>query len=86
MVVFGQEFPDEAAGAVVQIFSLAIGAVGLAAFALVIALTEQVPPICPFAGASQHAKPLTMSYSEDLTIFLPHSWLRWDTGIASQAV
>ena len=42
VVVFGQEFPDEAAGSAVQIFSLAVGAVGLAAFALVIALTEQV--------------------------------------------
>ncbi|KAK9800761.1 hypothetical protein WJX73_008207 [Symbiochloris irregularis] len=41
-VVFGQEFPDEASGAAVQLFSLAVGAVGLAAFALVIALTEQL--------------------------------------------
>ena len=42
VVVLGQEFPDAAAGAAEQLFSLAVAGVGLAAFALVLALTEQV--------------------------------------------
>ena len=42
IVVFGQELPDEAASAAIQAFSLVVAAVGLASFALVLALVEQV--------------------------------------------
>ena len=42
VVVLGQELPDEAADTAQQIFGLVVAAVGLAAFALVLALVEQV--------------------------------------------
>lgn len=42
VVVFGQELPDTAASAAIQAFSLIVAAIGLASFALVLALVEQV--------------------------------------------
>ncbi|KAK9818136.1 hypothetical protein WJX72_007697 [[Myrmecia] bisecta] len=42
IVVFGQEFPDSAANLASQVFSLAVATCGLAAFALVLALVEQL--------------------------------------------
>ena len=42
VVVLGQDLPDEAADTAQQVFSLAVAAIGLAAFALVLALVEQV--------------------------------------------
>ena len=42
MVVFGQELPDAAASSAIQAFSLIVAAIGLASFALVLALVEQV--------------------------------------------
>lgn len=42
VVVLGQELPDEAADTAQQVFGLIVAAVGLAAFALVLALVEQV--------------------------------------------
>lgn len=42
MVVFGQELPDRAASAALQLFSLVVAAIGFASFALVLALVEQV--------------------------------------------
>ncbi|KAK9801967.1 hypothetical protein WJX73_003033 [Symbiochloris irregularis] len=42
VVVLGQELPDKAAPIADQTFSLAVAAIGLAAFALVLALVEQV--------------------------------------------
>ena len=41
-VVLGQELPDGAASIVDQAFALAVASAGLAAFALVLALVEQV--------------------------------------------
>ena len=45
MVVFGQELPDSAASAALQLFSLIVAAIGFASFALVLALVEQVGTI-----------------------------------------
>lgn len=42
VVVLGQELPDQAAPVVDQFFSLLVAATGLATFALVLALVEQV--------------------------------------------
>ena len=42
VVVLGQELPDTAAPIIDQFFSLLVAATGLAAFALVLALVEQV--------------------------------------------
>ena len=42
VVVFGQELPDAASSAALQLFSLIVAAVGFASFALVLALVEQV--------------------------------------------
>ncbi|KAK9808551.1 hypothetical protein WJX73_007473 [Symbiochloris irregularis] len=42
VVVTGQELPEETAGTAQQVFGLIVAAVGLAAFALVLALVEQV--------------------------------------------
>lgn len=42
VVVFGQELPDTAASAALQLFSLTVAAIGFASFALVLALVEQV--------------------------------------------
>ena len=42
VVVFGQELPDQAASVWDQVFSLVVACVGLGAFALVLALVEQV--------------------------------------------
>lgn len=44
VVVLGQELPNETATIRDQTFSLAVAAIGLAAFALVLALVEQVSP------------------------------------------
>lgn len=41
-VVFGQDLADESAGAAQQVFSVGVAVGGLAAFALVLALIEQV--------------------------------------------
>ena len=41
-MVFGQELPDNAASVFQQLFALSVAAIGLAAFALVLALIEQV--------------------------------------------
>lgn len=41
-VIFGQELPDEATSLVQQAFAVGVAAIGLAAFALVLALVEQV--------------------------------------------
>ena len=41
-MVLGQDLPDEAASAVEQEFALAVAVIGLAAFALVLALIEQL--------------------------------------------
>lgn len=41
-VIFGQELPDEATSFAQQIFAVSVAAIGLAAFALVLALVEQV--------------------------------------------
>ena len=51
-VVFGQDLADESAGVAQQVFSVSVAIGGLAAFALVLALIEQVvlqvrgPPDC----------------------------------------
>ena len=42
VVVFGQELPDATASFVDQLFSLVVAFIGLGAFALVLALVEQV--------------------------------------------
>ena len=42
VVVFGQDLPDTTASVLQQLWSLTVAAVGLAAFALVLALVEQV--------------------------------------------
>ncbi len=42
VVVFGQDLPDTTASVLQQLWSLMVAAVGLAAFALVLALVEQV--------------------------------------------
>lgn len=42
-VIFGQELPDEATSFAQQAFAVGVAAIGLAAFALVLALVEQVP-------------------------------------------
>lgn len=42
VVVFGQDLPDSTANILQQLWSLMVAAVGLAAFALVLALVEQV--------------------------------------------
>lgn len=42
VVVFGQELPDATASVIDQTFSLVVAFVGLGAFALVLALIEQV--------------------------------------------
>ena len=42
VVVLGQDLPDEASSTSQQVFALVVAAVGLAAFALVLALVEQV--------------------------------------------
>lgn len=42
VVVFGQELPDSTANILQQLWSLMVAAIGLAAFALVLALVEQV--------------------------------------------
>lgn len=42
MVVFGQDLADESAGVAQQVFSVGVAIGGLAAFALVLALIEQV--------------------------------------------
>ena len=42
VVVFGQELPDETASVIDQTFSLLVAFIGLGAFALVLALIEQV--------------------------------------------
>ena len=44
VVILGQELPDGAASIVDQLFALAVASAGLAAFALVLALVEQVRP------------------------------------------
>jgi hypothetical protein len=41
-VIFGQELPDEATSFAQQAFAVSVAAIGLAAFALVLALVEQV--------------------------------------------
>ena len=41
-VIFGQELPDEATSFAQQAFAVGVAAIGLAAFALVLALVEQV--------------------------------------------
>ena len=41
-VVLGQDLPDEAASAIQQQFALVVAVIGLAAFALVLALIEQL--------------------------------------------
>ena len=41
-VIFGQELPDEATSFAQQSFAVGVAAIGLAAFALVLALVEQV--------------------------------------------
>ena len=41
-VIFGQELPDEATSFQQQAFAVGVAAIGLAAFALVLALVEQV--------------------------------------------
>ena len=41
-VVFGQDLADESAGVAQQVFSVSVAIGGLAAFALVLALIEQV--------------------------------------------
>lgn len=42
VVVFGQDLPDTTASLLQQLWSLMVAAIGLAAFALVLALVEQV--------------------------------------------
>lgn len=42
MIIFGQELPDTAADVMVQVFSVMVATTGLAIFALVLALVEQV--------------------------------------------
>lgn len=42
VVVLGQELPEETADTAQQVFGLVVAAIGLAAFALVLALVEQV--------------------------------------------
>ncbi len=42
MIIFGQELPDTASSAILQAFSVMVAAMGLALFALVLALIEQV--------------------------------------------
>jgi hypothetical protein len=41
-VIFGQQLPDEATSFAQQSFAVSVAAIGLAAFALVLALVEQV--------------------------------------------
>jgi len=41
-VIFGQQLPDEATSFAQQAFAVSVAAIGLAAFALVLALVEQV--------------------------------------------
>lgn len=41
-VIFGQELPDTATSFAEQAFAVGVAAIGLAAFALVLALVEQV--------------------------------------------
>ena len=41
-VIFGQELPDTATSFAQQSFAVGVAAIGLAAFALVLALVEQV--------------------------------------------
>ena len=41
-VIFGQELPDTATSFAQQAFAVSVAAIGLAAFALVLALVEQV--------------------------------------------
>ena len=41
-VIFGQELPDTATSFAQQAFAVGVAAIGLAAFALVLALVEQV--------------------------------------------
>ena len=52
-IVFGQELPDAAAGFAKQVFAVVVASVGLAAFALVLALIEQVMRQCPTQWSSR---------------------------------
>jgi hypothetical protein len=42
VIIFGQELPDTAADVMLQVFSVLVATTGLAIFALVLALVEQV--------------------------------------------
>ena len=55
VVILGQELPDGAASLADQLFALAVASAGLAAFALILALVEQVHPSTGLRGLSLHA-------------------------------
>jgi len=57
-VVFGQDLADESAGAAQQVFSVGVAVGGLAAFALVLALIEQVVLQARAAAAPALQEPL----------------------------
>jgi hypothetical protein len=46
IIVFGQQLPDADAGLAAQLFGVAAASTGLASFALVLALVEQVCCCC----------------------------------------
>ena len=58
-VIFGQELPDTATSFAQQSFAVGVAAIGLAAFALVLALVEQVwrLPCTPFVLVKRRTQP-----------------------------
>ena len=73
--IFGQELPDEATSFAQQAFAVGVAAIGLAAFALVLALVEQVPDApSPAYASEKNVQTLSTLAQEQAMVKALYAW------------